>query len=177
MLKRFLLLVFGLLSLENATFAQETLTLTLVKDEFCEYVDLNTENIIQLLSAKNNDFIHFMGKNQFRKSELGKKHEYIAPSTKLNHARLLSKDGESIHFTFSPIQADQITHFISDLQQHSKILKTIQKANKKTFIVQFPQFSINKNYQLEITEKIDSEEYVGRTIEVKTLEVNVELRM
>ena len=177
MLKRFLFFAFVFFSLHNATFAQETLTLKLVKDEFCQYVDLNTENIIQLLSANNNDFIQFMEKNQFRKSELGKKNEYIANSTKLNHARLLSKDGQSIHFTFSPIQADQIAHFISDLHQHAKIQKTIKKANKKTFIVQFLHSSLNKTYQIALTEKMETEEYVGRTITVKTLEVNVECRI
>jgi hypothetical protein len=152
--------------------AQNELAIDLEKDEFCSYVKLSGKNIEKLILSNDEDFQEFMYKKGFRKAELGKKNEYIAPSTKLNHARLLSKYAQTLQFTFSPIPSDLVKSFLADLNTHAKLISSNQKGNKTTLIIEFPTLSPHQ-HQISLEEKNDTEEYVGRTIVVKNLVVEV----
>jgi hypothetical protein len=176
MLVRFLFLGLFTICVPAPSYSQELLKLNLIKDEFCQYVDLNTENIIQLLATSDDEFVHFMQENHFRKAELGRNNEFIAPSTKLNHARLLFKKNHEIVFTFSPETQNLVHNFLTDLKTHSQLKSNSTKGNVQSLYVKFPQLAVKQNYQITLTEKIDSEEYVGRTIEVKTLIVTIKRR-
>jgi hypothetical protein len=113
-----------------------------------------------------------MEKKGFRKADLGTKNEDMAISTKLNHVRLLSKNAQTLQFTFSPIPCDLVNSFLTDLNSHAKLISSNQKGNKTTLIIEFPTLS-PQQYQISWEEKKDTEEYVGRTIVVKTLVVEV----
>lgn len=153
--------------------AQKELDIEIEKDEFCSYIKLSSANIEKLISSSDEDFQLFMEKKGFRKAELGKKNEYIASSSKLNHARLLNKELKHLQFTFSPSPSALIPQFLDDLKKHAQVIKTSQKNSKTTLIVKFPTLSPINQYQIIWEEKTDTEEYVGRTVKVKTLQVEV----
>jgi len=153
-------------------FSQKELALNLVNDEYCSYVQLSCQNIQTLLAANDTDFKDFMEKNGFRKVELGQKNEYMAVSPKLNHVRLLSKDTQAIRFTFSPLSDDLPKKFLTDINTYARLISSSQKGNKTSITVEFPSPSPNQ-YYIQWEEKKDTEEYVGRTIVVKTLVVEV----
>lgn len=165
----FFLFYFALVFSANA---QKELAISLEKDEFCSYVQLSSQNIQELLLSNEVDYKDFMEKKGFRKAELGTKNEYMAISTKLNHVRLLSKNAQTLQFTFSPIPSNLVNSFLTDLNSHAKLISSNQKGNKTTLIVEFPTLSRHQ-HQISWEEKNDTEEYVGRTILVKTLVVEV----
>ncbi len=173
MILRVISLFLFFISMSLPSFAQNEISLDLQKDEFCSYVNLSTQSIQTLLKASDADFNLFMQKNGFRLAELGKKNEYMATSTKLNHVRLLSKNAQTLQFTFSPIPNDLVKSFLTDLNTHAHLILLNQKGNKTILVIEFPSLSPHQ-YQIQWEEKNDTEEYVGRTIVVKTLVVEVE---
>lgn len=145
------------------TCAQTLPTLPCESDEYSTYLIPSLENGFKLLEANQALFQRLMKQYQYQEFQEENKLKYLAPTSRVNQLRLISKENRQVQFLFSPTKLSMIQQLEKDIFNYKPVIST-DSTGMTWYQIVFR--SINTKPQMRrigIKKEMDSEDRVGRT--------------
>ena len=142
--------------------AQNPSAFPLITDDYSTYIVPSVPTGLSLLEANTEVFKSWMKQYHYQPSQRGFDLEYLAPTTRTNHMRLIRKENQQVLFGLTPVKMELIKQIEQTLLQLNPTI-TQDQAGTTWYHISHTKDNQIFTYQVGIKIESDTEDRVGRT--------------